>query len=82
MDIEEYNEEKSNVETLVLRMGLCEGALETIIPDVYDPIDAELRADLLIAAESIQDKAHELLALARRIAWQNTKVPRGGFDEM
>jgi hypothetical protein len=81
MQNDDFEIEKSAIETLQLRIGLCESALETITPDLYDPVYPELRADLLLAAESLNNTAAELLLAARKIAWQNTKIPRGGFSE-
>jgi hypothetical protein len=78
---ENYLEEVSAIETLVLRLALCEGGMSSVLPDLYDPEYSELRADLLLAAESLHEKSTEILIKVRKIAWQDTKVPRGGFEE-
>ena len=66
----DWVEEPSKVQERVLsRMDAISYTLACIHEEMFDPIDTESRADLLIAAEEIALGALALASRARNIAW-------------
>lgn len=60
---------------LLSRLSACNYTLGKVYDEMYDPIDPDARADLLIAAEDLALGAMALAVLAREIAWQESSLP-------
>jgi hypothetical protein len=72
-------EESEHARTM-RRLVSCTHTLYSILEELEDPHDVELRADLVIAAERLLEAVIYVTDSARDIAWQYSEEPEHEED--
>jgi hypothetical protein len=71
--------EESEQARSMRRIYACTHTMYSLIDELSDPDDVELRGDLVIAAEDLYDVAMQVVDMARDIAWQYTPIPTSEY---
>lgn len=67
--------QESEHERSLRRILSCTHTLYSVVEELTDPEEIELRGDLLIAVENLIDVADIVTDMARDIAWQYSPTP-------
>jgi hypothetical protein len=72
---EQYEEDIEIHETNLYRLYLCATALKEIKSTIVSPEDADDKADLILVAEDVLNKAIELYQAAYKAVWNEEYNP-------
>lgn len=72
--------EETEHERTMRRLVSCTHTLYSILEELDDPIEVDLRGDLLIAAERLLEAVIYVTDAARGIAWQYSPEPEHEED--